>query len=455
MWQKLDSWFREQTIAKNLDKRYFSYFLKEKNTIVNEADKVSSTIEPITIDVISQDSTMNVKISYEKQSEEIRVLKATKLSQLLNNENLLPKLNLNVNSLRDCVLARGENPDQRLSDEDTNKPIGEFATDGQQVVEFRIALLIQISTSNNDEKSEEILLFNRKVTMEELFRIARGSERDYKYLASYRSKKIIDLHHLLSDVNETRFLLVKDDQFCSIYLRRSTENQLISIVGDEANTKQYFSSSATIADIYKANQMSNQNEYLRVGKDFLPSMETSLSIFTSISPIEFDVTNEQLPIHIIVENTTDKKTINYRSSSETQINRLCSIACQLMHLNPKFYQLMYNGMELSDGDMCLNDLETVPDEMQFELICSSLLKASIKFEQVEILIPCTEDTLASELVEEALLKLNYSKSDLSQFQLFALTDQETQVEMDYKIEDIRGIFPENPETMKLEMKKTN
>lgn len=454
MWQKLDNWFREQTIAKYLDNKYFSYFLKETNTIVNAADRVSSTIQPITIDVINQDSTMNVKISYENQSEEIRVLKATKLNQLLNNENLLPKLNLNINALRDCVLARGENPDQRLSDEDTNKQIGEFSTDDQQVVEFRITLLIQISTSNNDEKSEEILLFNRKVTMEELFRIAKGSERNYKYLASYRTKKIIDFHHLLSDVNETRFLLVKDDQLCSIHLRRSTENQLISIDGDETNMKQDFSSSATIADIYKANQMNDQNKYLQVGKDFLPSMETSLSIFTS-SPIEFNVINEQLPIHIIVENTIDKKTINYHSSSQTQINRLCSIACQLMHLNPKFYQLMYNGMELSDDDMCLNDLETVPDEMKFELICSSPLKASIKFDQVEILIPCTQDTLASELVEEALLKLNYSKSDLSQFELFALTDQETQVEMDYKIEEIREIFSENPTTLKLEMKKIN
>jgi hypothetical protein len=293
------------------------------------------------------------------------------------------------------------------------------------------------------------------VTMEELFRIFKGPERNYKYLASYHTKKIIDFCHLLSDVNETRFLLVKEDQFCSIHIRRSTENQLISIEGDETNGKQDFSSSATIADVYKAYHMNDQNEYLLFGKDFLPSMETSLSDFTSTLPIEFDVINEKLPIHIIVENSIDKQTINYHSSSQTQFNRLCLIACQLMHLNPKFYQLRYDGMEVSDDEMRLNDLETVPDEMKFELICNSLLKASIKFEQVEILIPCTEETLASELVEEALLKLNFSKSDLSQFELFALADQETQVEMDYKLEDIRGIFPENTETMKLELKKNN
>ncbi|CAF0874792.1 unnamed protein product [Didymodactylos carnosus] len=453
VWQNLDNWFREQPVAKNLGKGYFSYFLKEQNSIVDETDKISSTVEPITIDVISRDSTMNVKISYENQFEKICVLKATKINQLLNNQNLLPKLNLNANSLRDCVLAIGENPDQRLSNEDTHKSIGEFSVDDQQVVEFRIALLIQILTLNNNEKPEEVLLFNRKVTIEELFRISKGSERGYKYLASYNTKKIIDFHQLLSDVNETRFLLMKEDQFCSVHIRRSSENQLISIDGGEMTSKQDFASSATIADVYKANNINNQNEYLLFGKDFLPSMETSLSVFVSTSPIEFDVSNEELPIHFIVENSIDKQTINYRSSSQTQFNRLCSIACQLMHLNPKFYQLMYNGTELSDDELCLDDLETVPNEVKLELICISPLKASIKFEQVEVLIPCTEETLALELTEEALLKLNFLKSDLSQFELFALADQETQVEMDYKIEDVREIFPGNTETMKLELRK--
>ncbi len=73
---------------------------------------------------------------------------------------------------------------------------------------------------------------------------------------------------------------------------------------------------------------------------------------------------------------------------------------------------------------------------------------------MEVLIPCAEETLASELIEEVLLKMKYSKSDLSQFELFALVvDQETQVEMDYKIEDIRDIFPENTQTIILELRK--
>ena len=453
MWHNLDNWFREQPVAINLGKEYFSYFLNENNTIVDENGGISLTIEPIIINVISRDSTMNVNISYENQSERIRVLKATKINQLLNNENLLTKLNFNVNSLRDCVLALGEKSDQRLSNEDTSKPIGQFSLDDQQVVEFRIALLILISTSNDNEKPEEVLLFNRKVTMEELFEISKGSERGYKYLASCYSKKIIDFHQLLSDVNETRFLLVKEDQFCSIHIRRSTENQLISIDDVETNMKQNFASSATIADVYKANQINDQNEYLLFGNDFLPSMETSLSVFVSTSPIQFDVTNEKLEIHIIVENSIDKRTINYHSSSKTQFNRLCSIACQLMHLNSTFYQLMYGEVELSDDEMCLDDLETVPNEVELVLICTSPLKASIKFEQMEILIPCTEETLASELVEEILFKLNFSKSDLSQFQLFALDDENTQIEMDYKIEDVRQLFPENTEKIKLELRK--
>jgi hypothetical protein len=285
----------------------------------------------------------------------------------------------------------------------------------------RIALLIQISTSNNDEKPEEILLFNRKVTIEELFQISRGSERDYKYLASYCNKNIIDFHQLLSDVNETRFILVKEYQFCSLHIQRSTENQLVLIDGDESSTKQDFSSSATIADVYKANCMNSQNAYLLFRKDFLPSMETPLSIFTSTTPIEFDVINEKLPIHIIVQNSIDDQTIDYHSSSRTQFNRLCS-----------------------------NDRKTVLDEVKFELICTSPLKVFIKFEHVEILIPCTEETLASEVVEEALLKLNFSKIDLSQFELYALGDRQTQVDMDYTIEENREIFPENTEKVKLD-----
>ncbi|CAF1366374.1 unnamed protein product, partial [Adineta steineri] len=454
IWQNLDKWFREQPVAKNLGTEYFSYFLKEKNSIVDGTDNISSTIEPITIDVISRDSTMNVQISYEDASEKICVLKVMKINQLLYNEKLLSKLNLNVNSLRDCVLALGENSDQRLSNEDTHKSIGEFFVNDQQVVEFRIAYLIQILTSNNNEKPEEVLLFNRKVMIEELFRISKGSDRGYKCIASYNTKKIIDDHQLLSDVNETRFLLVKEDQLCSIHIRRSTENQLISIDdNDEMNSQQDFASFATIADVYKANHIDNQNKYLLFEKDFLPSMETSLSIFVSTSPIEFEVSSEKLPIHIIVENSIDNQTVNYHSSSQTQFHRLRSIACQLMHLNPKFYQLMYDGTELSDDEMCLDDLETVPNEVKLELICISTFKASIKFEQMEVLIPCTEETLVSELVEEALLKMNFSKSNLFQFELFALVDEEIQVEMDYKIEDVREIFPEDTETMRLELKK--
>ncbi|CAF4312745.1 unnamed protein product, partial [Adineta steineri] len=284
--------------------------------------------------------------------------------------------------------------------------------------------------------------------------ISKGSDRGYKYLASCNTKQIIDVHQLLSDVNETRFLLVKEDQLCSVHIRRSTENQLISIDdNDETDSKQDFASFATIADVYKANHIDNQNKYLLFEKDFLPSMETLLSIFVSTSPIEFEVSSEKLSIHIIVENSIDKQTVNYYSSSQTQFHRLRSIACQLMHLNPKFYQLMYDGTELSDDEMCLDDLETVPNEVKLDLICIAPLKASIKFEQMEVLIPCTEETLASELVEEALLKMNFSKSNLCQFELFALVDEEIQVEMDYKIEDVREIFPEDTETMKLELKK--
>ncbi len=455
IWQKLDDWFRDQPMAKSLVKECFSYFLKEKNSIIDQTERILATLEPITIDVISKDSTIKVKISYENQFEEICVLKTTKINQLLSNESLLQRLNLTADFLRDCVLTRGENQNEKLSKEDACKSIGEFSTDDQQIVEFRIAFLIQIYASNNDEKSEEVFLSDRKVTIEELFRIVKGSERGYKYLASYDTKRIIDFHQLLSDVNETRFLLVKEDQLCSIHIRRSTENQLILIDNDQSNMKQDFSSSATIADVYKANHLENQNEYLLFGKDFLPSMETPLSVFMSTSPIEFDVSNEKLPIHIIVENSIDAQTINYHSSSQTQFNRLCAIACQLMHLNAKFYQLKYNEMELSDDEMCLNDLDEVPSEVKFELICSSPLKVSVKFESVEILIPCIEETLISEVVEEALLKLNFSKNDLSDFQLFALVDEETQVDMDFKMEEVRDIFPENTETMKFELRKNS
>ena len=453
IWQKLDDWFCDQSMAKSLATECFSYFLKEKNSIIDPTERILSTLESMTIDVVSKDSTIKVKISYENQFEEICVLKTTKINQLLSNGNLLQKLNLTASFLRDCVLTRGKNQDEKLSKEDTCKSIGEFSTDDQQLVEFRIAFLIQICTSNNDEKSKEVFLSDRKVTIEELFRIGKGIERGYKYLASYDTKKIIDFSQLLSDVNETRFLLVKKDQLCSIHIRRSTENQLISIDNDQSNMKQDFSSFATIADVYKANQLENQNEYLLVGKDFLPSMETPLSVFISTSPIEFDASSEKLAIHVIVKNSIDKQTINYHSSPQTQFSRLCSIACQLMHLNVKFYQLKYNEMELSDDEMCLDDLVYALNEVKFELICISSLTVSIKFEHMEILIPCIEETSVSEVVEEALLKLNFSKSDLSEFQLFALDDQETQVEMDYKIEETRDIFPENTETMKFELRK--
>lgn len=396
---------------------------------------------------------MKAKFFYENQFEEICVLKTTKIKQLLKNANLSTKLNLNRDSLHDYVLARGKNPDQRLSNEDTHKSIGEFLTDQEQLIEFHIALLVHISTLSNHEKPEEVPLFTGKITIEELFQLFKGSERGYKNLASCQTKKIIDFHQSLSNVSETRFLLVKEDQSCCIHIRRSTKDQSISIDDDERIIKESFVFTATVGDIYKSMHINDQNKYLLLEKNFLPSLETPLSLFISTSPIEFDLSDEKLPIHITVKNSTDEQTINYHSLITTQFDRLCSIACRLMNLNEKFYQLKYNEIALSDGKMSLEDLDIPSNEVRFELICISPLKASIKFQQTNIFIPCTEETLVSELVEEALLKLKLSKSDSHQFDLLALDVEKTQIDMDYKIEDVCILFPGNTGTLELEIRK--
>lgn len=378
-----------------------------------------------------------------------------KINCLLKNENLLLKLNLNENSFRDLVLARGKTAETKLTDEDLLKSLGEFSTDDQQIVEFSIGLLIRISTLNNIEKDEEILLFYRNATINDLFQVAKGNERGFKYLGSRRTKKIIDFNQNLSNINETQFLLIKEDQFCSVSIRRSTENQLILIDDEETVKTQDFASSATVADVYLANGLIDQNKYLLFGTDFMPSMETPMSTFISTSPIEFIVTDDKLPIHIFVENDVDKQKIDYFSSSKTQFSRLCSIACQIMHLDPKFYQLMWEETELSDGEMCLEDLDGVAEEIQLKLICISQLMVSIKFEEATVVIPCSEETLASHLTEEVLLKLNFSKTDVLEFELFALVDDGTQIEMDFEVKDIRDIFPENTEVMTFELRRKN
>ncbi|UJR19001.1 hypothetical protein I4U23_022131 [Adineta vaga] len=454
-WKNLDKWFRQQSMGKNLKKDLFSYYLKEKRIVVSENELIFSSHELITIDVINQDSTMNVKISYEDQSKEICVLKGMKVNQLLNNEYLLLQLNLNGTSFQDYVLAFGENNHQIISKEDTHKSISEFFVDDEHIVEFRIGILIQIFTSNHEEKPQEIPLFTRKISIEELFQICKGSERRFKHIASYKTKKILAICQLLTDIDETRFLLLEEDQICSIQIQRSPDNQLIKI-DDYSTITQDFASVATIADIYKVNQTAIQNEFLLFENDFLLSMETSLSVLKSTSTIQFNVKNEKLPIHIYVENSVNKQTIDYYSSLTISIHRLCFVACQLMLLNPIFYQLMHDEKKLSDGEMCLKNLEAISNEVKFKLICIASIEVSIKYQQVTILIPCTMQTLISDLIKETLLKLNIPNNDLSMFELVALGNQRTQVEFDYTIDDIhQELFPENTKTLPFELETKN
>ena len=456
-WEEINYWLQNfnQIIDSSINE--YSFFDKQQKIIIEENRPIYLILEDnqtAIIDGISRDLTIKVIFSYENNSTLISALKSMRICHLLNNERLLRELNLIDISPNDCVLLLGENNQKILSQDDIQQSIGNYSYNDNQIIYFRISISIQILKYDNQQESLQILLSNRNTTIENIFQLTNASRNIYKYLASNYTKKILNYDEKLSNLIDTKFILVKEHETCLISIEKSKNNQLIDIEDEQNIIHQRFTIFATIEHICRENQIDIDHQYLIYSNDFVPSIETQLIYFKSESPsIRFTLTDNNLPVAVTVLNNQDKRLIKFHCSLTITVKRLCSIACQLFGVNNEYYRLKENDCLLDDDDVTLYDINSAMTDIQFELISIALINSSIKYNDQIILIPCCYKTSAETIIIETLTKLNISIENRYLYELFALADDRTPIESDLSIEDVYQLFSSSTTTIPFELIK--
>jgi len=272
----------------------------------------------------------------------------------------------------------------------------------------------------------------------------------YKYLASNNTKCIISNNEYISNLNETKFVLLKENETCIVSIKMSNELQLIEI-NDENDQNQRFMISATISDIYKQNKIDTEQRFLLYADDFVPSFNTPVASFLTTSPIKFTVIGNNLPITVTIIN--DENSIKFNCSNSMKVKRLFLITCQLFNVKIDYYQLTYSDCEMDDGDVTLEDIDSTIIDIEFKLVCKATLNASIKYLDQTLAFPCIEETELLDIVKEIFIKLHIPQEDIDMYELVALDDRNTQLEFDTTMEDVIGLFSSDIKIVPFELKK--
>jgi hypothetical protein len=370
----------------------------------------------------------------------IYTLKSIKISSLFNNKNLLQQLNLSDISPNDCVLMVGETNEHILTKDDLQQPVGTYSTTENEFIHFRISISIQIMKYDNKEQIK-ILLSNRNTTIKQLLELTEKSTDIYKYLALNDTKRILNSNELISNLNKTKFILVKENETCLISIEKDVQHQRFTIF-------------ATIADIIKEYQIDISHKNLLYSNDFVPSTDTQLLSLQLESPIRFIVIDGNLPAMVTIQNSTENKSIKFNCSHSMTIKRLCAIACQLFGVNNDYYRLTFDDMTLDD-DISSEDIDPNATEFQFQMISIASIHCSIRCSERTFILPCQEDTLALTIVKESLEKLHIPLENIDMYELIALTDDQILVDFDSSMGDIQQLFPSDSTTISFELKKKN
>jgi len=454
-WQQISQWLKNFTQMIDSPVNEYAYFDKEQKVILEESQPISLTLEQTksaTIDGISRDTTTKVAFSYENNSASIYALKSMRICHLLNNEHLLRQLNLIDISPNDCVLVLGDTDDQVLSQEDIRQPVGNYSKTDDQPIHFRISISIQILTYDKQQPLQ-ILLSNRNTTIKHIFQLTHASLDVYKYLASNYTKKILDFGEKLSNLLDTKFILVQSHETCLISIEKPKYNQLVDIEDDTKEIHQRFTIFATIADVCGENQIDIDHQSLLYADDFVPSTDTQLVSFLTGSPIRFTLIDGNLPVKVTIQNSEDHRSIKFHCSLTITVKRLCFIACQLFGVNSNYYRLKQAECLIDDDDVTLDDIDSTMTEIQFQLISTASITSSIKYEDQTILLPCHYETSAATLIVETLQKLHIPREHRDMYELFALADDRTPIEWDISIEDVYQLFSSHPTTLPFELTK--
>ncbi|CAF3718863.1 unnamed protein product [Rotaria socialis] len=454
-WQQINLWLKTLSSITDPSINDYAFLIREKKLIIDDNQIISSTInqtESTIIDIINRNMITKVMFTFETHSQSIYALKAMPISSLLNKENILEQLNLTDISPNACLFVLKETDEQVLTKDDLQKSVGTYSTIENESIHFQISISLQI-TKYDDKEQIKIPIPNRNLTIEQLLNLTEKSIDVYKYLATYDTKIILNSNEILSNLNKTQFILVKENETCLVSIKKSNDLQLTD-TNDEENEKfQRFTVFATIANVNKENQLDILHQYLLYSNDFVPSTDIQLTSLKSESPIQFRVIDQNLPVTVSIENGEEKKSIQFNCSLSITMERLCAIACQIFCVNEAYYRLAMNDDTETGDDISLEDIDENMTEIQFQIISTASLHCSIMYSNQNVSLPCHQDTPIEIVVKETLQKLHMSKEDMNLYELIALDDDRTQIVFDLSVNDIKELLSIDSTTISLELKK--
>jgi hypothetical protein len=425
----------------------YAFFNREQKSVIDNSQTIDQT-ESTVVDVINRNTITKVIFSYEENTHFVYTLKSIKISSLLDDENLLRQLNLIDISSDDYILVLDE------AHIDIQQPIGIYSTIDNQPIHFRISTSVQITKYDTNERIK-IPLSNNDTTIAQLLQLTGKAIDTYKYLASNDTNRIIDPNETLSNLNKTKFILLKENETCLLGIEKSKDAQLVDNLNEEDEKYQRYAIFATMADIYNENQIDILHQHLLYANEFVPSAETQLLSFQSQSPIRFIVIDDNLPVTVTVQHDSERQPIKFNCSHSMSIKRLCSISCHLFSLSHDCHQLLLDDLTSVDDDILLEDIDENMTEVQFQLVSITSICCSVTCAEQTFKIAYDQNTLAQTVVDETLKQLHVPYDDMDKYELFALNDERTQIDFDISMEDICELFTSTSTTISFELRKKN
>ena len=123
--------------------------------------------------------------------------------------------------------------------------------------------------------------------------------------------------------------IFKENETCLISITKPKQNQLIDIEEEEEDENEHcqrFTIFATIADIFRENQINIDHQHLVCTKDFAPSRDTQLVTLSSESPVQLTLIDDCLPVTVTVLNNEDQNSILFHCSTSMTVKQLLTIA---------------------------------------------------------------------------------------------------------------------------------
>jgi hypothetical protein len=114
---------------------------------------------------------------------------------------------------------------------------------------------------------------------------------------------------------------------------------------------------------------------------------------------------------------------------------------------------MQDDSTLIDDEISLEEIDETMTEIRFQLTCTMSIECSVRFSGQTVVLSCQHGAPASVIVKETLQKRYIPENDLDQYELIALNEDETEIDFEISIDDIRQLFSSPITTIPFELRK--